>query len=93
MRCRSWIFPGHIDRPGPDPPGPDASADEVVTVADSKNLPKRLDDTVEEGKVNEAFQQVAFADKDAGQGRETVQGHGRSSSRRHFFDGIHWKDI
>ncbi|CAK9096605.1 COBW domain-containing protein 1 (Cobalamin synthase W domain-containing protein 1) [Durusdinium trenchii] len=41
----------------------DLRLDAVVTVADSKNLPKRLDDTVEEGKVNEAFQQVAFADK------------------------------
>merc|ERR1719464_368797 len=32
--------------------------DAVVAMADSKNLPGRL-----EGKVNEAFQQIAFADK------------------------------
>ena len=50
--------------------------EQVITVADCKNLPKRLDDQVEEGKagsvasskapaeVNEAYQQVAFADKD-----------------------------
>jgi len=37
--------------------------DGVVAVADAKNLPDRLDDTIEEGKVNEAYQQVAFADK------------------------------
>merc|ERR1719221_1225575 len=37
--------------------------DGVVCVADAKNLPGRLDDKVEEGKVNEAYQQVAFADK------------------------------
>lgn len=37
--------------------------DGVVTVADAKNLPGRLDDEIEEGKVNEAFQQIAFADK------------------------------
>merc|ERR1719498_1631437 len=37
--------------------------DGVVCVADAKNLPGRLDDKVEDGKVNEAYQQVAFADK------------------------------
>lgn len=37
--------------------------DGVVCVADAKHLPGRLDDKVEEGKVNEAYQQVAFADK------------------------------
>lgn len=37
--------------------------DAVVAVTDAKHLPGRLDDTIEEGKVNEAYQQVAFADK------------------------------
>lgn len=37
--------------------------DGVVTLADSKHLISRLDDDIEEGKVNIAFQQVAFADK------------------------------
>lgn len=38
--------------------------DGVLTVADAKNLPQRLDEKVdEEGKVNEAWQQIAFADK------------------------------
>merc|ERR1719487_3050416 len=37
--------------------------DGVVALADAKNLPGRLDDDIEEGKVNEAFQQIAFADK------------------------------
>jgi len=37
--------------------------DGVVCVADAKHLPGRLADKVEEGKVNEAYQQVAFADK------------------------------
>ncbi|CAJ1335081.1 unnamed protein product, partial [Effrenium voratum] len=37
--------------------------DGVITVADAKNILKRLDDEVEEGKVNEAYQQVAFCDK------------------------------
>merc|ERR1719476_49074 len=37
--------------------------DGVVTVADAKHIVARLDDQVEEGKVNEAYQQVAFADK------------------------------
>jgi len=37
--------------------------DGVVCVADAKNLRARLDDKVEEGKVNEAYQQVAFSDK------------------------------
>ena len=36
---------------------------EVITVADAKNILKRLDDQVEEGAVNEAYQQVAFCDK------------------------------
>merc|ERR1712084_23856 len=37
--------------------------DAVIAVADAKHLPGRLDDKIEEGKVNEAYQQVAFADK------------------------------
>eukprot|EP00931_Biecheleriopsis_adriatica_P047697 TRINITY_DN2750_c0_g1_i2.p1 TRINITY_DN2750_c0_g1~~TRINITY_DN2750_c0_g1_i2.p1 ORF type:complete len:509 (-),score=136.51 TRINITY_DN2750_c0_g1_i2:62-1588(-) len=37
--------------------------DAVVAVADAKHLPGRLDDNIEEGKVNEAYQQIAFADK------------------------------
>merc|ERR1719221_641714 len=37
--------------------------DGVITVADAKHIVARLDDKVEEGKVNEAFQQVAFCDK------------------------------
>lgn len=37
--------------------------DGVVTVADAKNLTKRLDDDIQKGKVNEAYQQIAFADK------------------------------
>jgi len=37
--------------------------DAVVAVADAKHLPGRLDDIIEEGKVNEAYQQIAFADK------------------------------
>merc|ERR1719329_2145003 len=37
--------------------------DGVVTVADAKHILARLDDKVEEGKVNEAYQQVAFCDK------------------------------
>mmetsp|Transcript_36133 Transcript_36133/g.67288 ORF Transcript_36133/g.67288 Transcript_36133/m.67288 type:complete len:458 (+) Transcript_36133:77-1450(+) len=37
--------------------------DGVITVADAKNVCKRLDDEVEEGRVNEAYQQVAFCDK------------------------------
>jgi len=37
--------------------------DGVVAVADAKHIIGRLDDKVEEGKVNEAYQQVAFADK------------------------------
>jgi len=37
--------------------------DGVVALADAKNLPGRLDDEIEEGKVNEAYQQIAFADK------------------------------
>merc|ERR1719199_2401343 len=37
--------------------------DGVVALADAKNLIARLDDDIEEGKVNEAFQQIAFADK------------------------------
>merc|ERR1719282_1523918 len=37
--------------------------DGVVTLADAKHIIARLDDKVEEGKVNEAYQQVAFCDK------------------------------
>jgi Ni2+-binding GTPase involved in maturation of urease and hydrogenase len=37
--------------------------DAVVAMADAKHLEARLDDNVEEGKVNEAYQQIAFADK------------------------------
>eukprot|EP00927_Polykrikos_kofoidii_P052832 TRINITY_DN4682_c0_g1_i1.p1 TRINITY_DN4682_c0_g1~~TRINITY_DN4682_c0_g1_i1.p1 ORF type:complete len:505 (+),score=108.76 TRINITY_DN4682_c0_g1_i1:62-1576(+) len=37
--------------------------DGVVTVADAKHILARLDDKVEEGKINEAYQQVAFCDK------------------------------
>jgi len=37
--------------------------DGVVTVADAKHILGRLDDEVEEDKVNEAYQQVAFCDK------------------------------
>ncbi|CAE8709631.1 unnamed protein product [Polarella glacialis] len=37
--------------------------DAVVAMADAKHLPARLDDQIEEGKVNEAYQQIAFADK------------------------------
>mmetsp|Transcript_112957 Transcript_112957/g.224888 ORF Transcript_112957/g.224888 Transcript_112957/m.224888 type:complete len:512 (-) Transcript_112957:107-1642(-) len=37
--------------------------DGILTVADARNLPGRLDDPVEGGKVNEAYQQIAFADK------------------------------
>lgn len=37
--------------------------DGVITVADAKHIEGRLDDEVEEGKVNEAYQQVAFCDK------------------------------
>merc|ERR1719424_275361 len=41
----------------------DLRLDGVVTVADAKHIVARLDDQVEEGKVNEAYQQVAFCDK------------------------------
>lgn len=41
----------------------DLRLDAVITMTDAKNLLGRLDDEVEEGKVNEAYQQVAFADK------------------------------
>merc|ERR1719343_849016 len=41
----------------------DMRLDGVVTVADAKHIIGRLDDKVEEGKVNEAYQQVAFCDK------------------------------
>eukprot|EP00927_Polykrikos_kofoidii_P052835 TRINITY_DN4682_c0_g2_i1.p1 TRINITY_DN4682_c0_g2~~TRINITY_DN4682_c0_g2_i1.p1 ORF type:complete len:510 (+),score=113.22 TRINITY_DN4682_c0_g2_i1:68-1597(+) len=41
----------------------DLRLDGVVTVADAKHILARLDDKVEEGKVNEAYQQVAFCDK------------------------------
>jgi len=37
--------------------------DAVVAMADAKHILGRLDDQVEEGKVNEAYQQLAFADK------------------------------
>jgi len=37
--------------------------DAVIAMADSKHIIGRLDDNVEEGKVNEAYQQVAFCDK------------------------------
>eukprot|EP00421_Protoceratium_reticulatum_P041805 CAMPEP_0168441726 /NCGR_PEP_ID=MMETSP0228-20121227/43642_1 /TAXON_ID=133427 /ORGANISM="Protoceratium reticulatum, Strain CCCM 535 (=CCMP 1889)" /LENGTH=513 /DNA_ID=CAMNT_0008456067 /DNA_START=38 /DNA_END=1579 /DNA_ORIENTATION=- len=37
--------------------------DGVIAVADAKHIIARLDDEVEEGKVNEAYQQVAFCDK------------------------------
>eukprot|EP00933_Yihiella_yeosuensis_P013470 TRINITY_DN12471_c2_g1_i1.p1 TRINITY_DN12471_c2_g1~~TRINITY_DN12471_c2_g1_i1.p1 ORF type:complete len:433 (-),score=100.50 TRINITY_DN12471_c2_g1_i1:618-1916(-) len=37
--------------------------DGVITVADAKHIIARLDDKVEDGKVNEAYQQVAFCDK------------------------------
>mmetsp|Transcript_71068 Transcript_71068/g.230709 ORF Transcript_71068/g.230709 Transcript_71068/m.230709 type:complete len:497 (+) Transcript_71068:78-1568(+) len=41
----------------------DLRLDAVITMADAKHLTGRLDDQVEEGKVNEAYQQIAFADK------------------------------
>lgn len=37
--------------------------DGVITVADAKHILQHLDDSVEEGKVNESYQQVAFCDK------------------------------
>uniref|UniRef100_A0A7S4T5H1 CobW C-terminal domain-containing protein n=1 Tax=Alexandrium monilatum TaxID=311494 RepID=A0A7S4T5H1_9DINO len=37
--------------------------DGILAVADARNLPGRLDDNIEEGKINEAYQQIAFADK------------------------------
>jgi len=37
--------------------------DAVIALASAKHLPDRLNDEVEDGKVNEAYQQVAFADK------------------------------
>merc|ERR1712008_248434 len=37
--------------------------DAVIAMADAKHIIGRLDDNVEEGKVNEAYQQVAFSDK------------------------------
>jgi len=37
--------------------------DGVVALADAKHLEGRLDDDTEEGKVNIAFQQIAFSDK------------------------------
>jgi G3E family GTPase len=37
--------------------------DGVITLCDAKNILGRLDDNIEEGKVNEAYQQVAFCDK------------------------------
>jgi len=41
----------------------DLRLDAVISLADAKHLLGRLDDTVEEGKVNEAYQQIVFADK------------------------------
>merc|ERR1719336_2434178 len=41
----------------------DLRLDAVVTMADAKNLLGRLDDQIEMGKINEAYQQIAFADK------------------------------
>merc|ERR1719343_1747292 len=41
----------------------DMRLDGVVTVADAKHIIGRLDDKVEAGMVNEAYQQVAFCDK------------------------------
>eukprot|EP00931_Biecheleriopsis_adriatica_P021294 TRINITY_DN13966_c0_g1_i2.p1 TRINITY_DN13966_c0_g1~~TRINITY_DN13966_c0_g1_i2.p1 ORF type:complete len:540 (-),score=98.19 TRINITY_DN13966_c0_g1_i2:31-1587(-) len=41
----------------------DLRLDAVVTLADAKHLVGRLDDDVEEGKVNIAYQQIAFADR------------------------------
>merc|ERR1719401_887706 len=41
----------------------DLRLDAVIAMADAKNLRGRLDDKVEAGKVNEAYQQIAFADK------------------------------
>jgi G3E family GTPase len=41
----------------------DFRLDGVITVADAKHITGRLDDKIEEGKVNEAYQQVAFCDK------------------------------
>merc|ERR1719210_2758771 len=41
----------------------DLRLDAVITMADAKHLPGRLDDHTEEGKVNEAYQQIAFSDK------------------------------
>merc|ERR1719161_1892835 len=37
--------------------------DAVVTLVDAKNILKKLEEDVEEGKVNEAFQQIQFSDK------------------------------
>jgi len=41
----------------------DLRLDAVIAMADAKHIIGRLDDNVEEGKVNEAYQQVAFSDK------------------------------
>jgi len=41
----------------------DIRLDSVVALADAKHIIGRLDDKVEEGKVNEAYQQVAFCDR------------------------------
>merc|ERR1719343_1925846 len=41
----------------------DLRLDGVVALADAKHLLGRLDDKIEEGKVNEAWQQIAFSDK------------------------------
>eukprot|EP00746_Dinoflagellata_sp_MGD_P069047 gnl/MRDRNA2_/MRDRNA2_28326_c0_seq1.p1 gnl/MRDRNA2_/MRDRNA2_28326_c0~~gnl/MRDRNA2_/MRDRNA2_28326_c0_seq1.p1 ORF type:complete len:515 (-),score=113.50 gnl/MRDRNA2_/MRDRNA2_28326_c0_seq1:887-2431(-) len=37
--------------------------DAVVTLVDAKNILRKLEEDVEEGKVNEAFQQIQFSDK------------------------------
>lgn len=37
--------------------------DAVITLADARNLPGRLGDSYEEGAVNEAYQQIAYADR------------------------------
>jgi len=41
----------------------DLRLDAVVALADAKHLVGRLDDDVEQGKVNIAYQQIAFADR------------------------------
>jgi len=41
----------------------DLRLDAVIALADAKNILGRLDDDIQEGRVNEAYQQLAFADK------------------------------